>query len=69
MINDQFERFWEWLITEALKSDYLELDGWLKDKFLKYLAEKKPNGWHVYIDDIFENGYIPKKVYKEELRT
>lgn len=64
MINVEFERFWEWLITEATSSEYDNLGDWLQDKFLKWLAEKKPNGWHIYIDDIYDRGYISKEVYK-----
>lgn len=67
MINDEFEGFWEWLLNEALISDYPKVDEWLKDKLLKYLAEKRPGGWDRYIDDIYEYGYITKEVYKEEL--
>ncbi len=69
MINDQFERFWEWLINGVTRSDFSDLDEWLEDKFLKYLAEQKPPGWRLYIDDIYDRGYLPKEVYKEEFKT
>ena len=63
----EFERFWEWLMNKSIESDYDNLDEWLRTNFLSYLAEKRPNGWSTYIDDLYEPGYITKDVYKEEL--
>lgn len=68
MIDDQFEKFWEFLIKKAEESEYTDLDEWLKKKFLKYIAEKKPPGWHFYIEDIYDHGYISKEVYQEAIQ-